>query len=217
VFFNQEYIGDCCCTVSLCKDSASDCIFKKLKTIALGKKMTPPFPPPAEASIVKVTDDIACSAQPTQEQLQRLSQFGIRSVLNLLQTNEASFWKGEEDSLKQQQSKEAGAQEINYIHHPLVDVSVKSLSMLAQLIDSIKQKPILIHCDTGQRAGLVALICALNGEQTKITEEEFIQMGKENLQVNLKPFAKVAIQFLQPQQHTEATDSFPKKVKVDEQ
>jgi len=43
------------------------------------------------AKIIKFTDDIAFSSQPTVDQLQNLSLIGIKSVINMRYTDEVGF------------------------------------------------------------------------------------------------------------------------------
>ena len=192
VFFNQEYIGDCTTTCKLCDGSTGSggVIMEKLVKIATGAKMTSPFPPCPDADIIKITDEIACSAQPSEDQLSKLKKsFGFSSVINLTSPLEESYYRNEVELLKNGE-----AVPIQYIHIPLVDISPVTL---VKIVDRVKDapKPVLDHCNTGQRALLVALLAATEGDEN-VTEEQFAEWGSE-LGIDIGPFSKVALESAQ--------------------
>ena len=184
LFFNEEYIGDCSTTVKLCEeqDDTQNVILTKLTKIATGPKLKIPFPPSPDATIVKITDEFASSAQPSIPQLSKMgSSYGFASVVNLLSPMESSYIRDEENILKT-----AG---IHYLHQPLVDLTVPSITMIVKAVKIIP-KPALIHCDTSQRALMVALLLATEGD-SKVTAQSFLDWGK-SLSIDLTNFASVA-------------------------
>lgn len=87
VFFNDEYIGDC----SSCEAfSHSGALVARLLSLAL-RPAAVGFPPPPDASIVKVTADSAFCAQLSSGQLAGLRSKGIRSLLNIMHPGEPGF------------------------------------------------------------------------------------------------------------------------------
>jgi protein tyrosine phosphatase (PTP) superfamily phosphohydrolase (DUF442 family) len=185
VFFNSEYIGDCSVTCAKYQGENSELV-EKLTKLALGPAPDPPFPPPPEAALTKITEDIACSSQPTEEQLRKLpSLFGIASVVNLSSSLESSFFKSEGQLLKQQ------SVDFEYVNSPLIDLSKSSILRVMEVVKASK-KPVLVHCDTGQRSLMIALLIATEGD-TSISEDSFIAWGDE-LCINLKPYAKNAVE-----------------------
>ena len=187
VFFNTEYIGDCSSTCAACEESDDEknVILKKLKAIAMRPKMVTPFPPVTDAVMIKVTDDIACSSQPSQEQLVKLPKsFGLSAVINLSSPLESSYFKQEGEMLTSSEKVD-----FQYVHAPLVEISSSSIQRVMEEVKNAK-KPVLLHCDTGQRALLIALLIATEHEKN-FTEETLIALGEE-LGVNLKPFAQSA-------------------------
>jgi protein tyrosine phosphatase (PTP) superfamily phosphohydrolase (DUF442 family) len=184
VFFNREYIGDCSrtCAKYECENGE---LIKELTELALGPSPDPPFPPTPEATMTKITDEIACSSQPTEDQLRKLPiSFGISSVVNLSSRLESSFFKREAEFLRE------NSPSFQYIHAPLVELSPASIKMAMEEVRASK-KPVLVHCDTGQRALLVSLLLATKGEKD-LNEDNFIAWGDE-LGINLRPLAKYAI------------------------
>jgi protein tyrosine phosphatase (PTP) superfamily phosphohydrolase (DUF442 family)/glutaredoxin len=185
VFFNDQYIGDCTSTCDQCNTPCEDenPIMKKLTAIALGPRMKTPFPPTPQAAIVKITDDLACSGQPSDEQLAKLKTlYGFASVINLTSPIEASFSTDESELLEQ-----AG---IKYTSLPLLSMTVQMVMRVLQQVEAAP-KPALVHCDSGQRAAMVALLVATKGE-SNVTDQDFIEWGKE-LDLDLNPFATVAL------------------------
>lgn len=156
VFFQTEYIGDCATTCALA-EHAGECnlIMDKLRALGRQPKPSPPFPPPCDAQMVKVTESLAVSSQPTPAQLARLGEFGIRSVVNLVNTDEAAYVSDERDLL--------GG--VEYAHVPLVESSSTLLEDVGALRRALAAvvvavKPVLVHDDTGVRAGLVGVLAA---------------------------------------------------------
>ena len=150
--------------------------------------MEPPFPPPSDALIVKITDEVACSSQPTKEQIDKLPSLGFASVLNLVGRSEASFFRGEEATLREVNP------EIQYIHVPFLDITNSSIDYVLEQVKKIK-KPALIHCDTGQRSALIAILLVGLDEEKPLNEQIIIDYG-EQLNVDLKPFSRLAVIYL---------------------
>ena len=189
VFMQDEYIGDCSTTCALAK-CESDCnlIMNKLRAIARAPAPSPAFPPLPDAQMVKVTDTTACSSMPTPEQVRALGTFGLRSVVNLIDERETCFDREEASHVA------AGVQ---YIHAPLL--SAKEPTDLKRALDAVAAapKPVLVHCDTGVRAGLVSLLAAARETDmaSDATPEQIIAWGCD-MGLELKPFASVAARVL---------------------
>ncbi len=146
--------------------------------------MDPPFPPPSDALMIKVTEDVACSSQPTEEQLEKLHSIGIKSVINLVNEGDSTFFHGEEQAVKK------FAADFEYYHCPMVDFSVNTWNYVLSKVQ-IAKKPCLIHCDTGQKAALVAIMTLVE-DMPNCTKAQLVEMGTEmNVDLtNLAPFAE---------------------------
>jgi len=68
------------CLLAEHKKEGCNLILNKLRVLAVTPSPAA-FPPPSEATIVKATDDVACSSQPTAEQIAKLGSQGFASVL----------------------------------------------------------------------------------------------------------------------------------------
>lgn len=89
-FLNEEHIGNerTCTVFDQCGELA-----KKLRSLAT--KPSAAFPPEPEAAFVKLTGDMAFASQPTLAQIRGLSDFGFRSVVNLVHERERGFLRSE--------------------------------------------------------------------------------------------------------------------------
>ena len=150
VFFNEEYVGDAtqfCCLDANSKEGCN-ILYSKLKTLAL-KPAPESFPPKPDAAMIKVTEGLAFSSQPTRAQLEGLKAFGLNSVLNLVRADSGAFQKEEEEIVR--------GIGIEYRHAPMQMVSVESLKKALNALHGLPT-PVLVHCDAGQVAGLVVLL-----------------------------------------------------------
>ena len=164
VFFNEKYIGDADTLIKMDQDNQT-LLLQQLRDIS----DTPciDFPPTPEASIIKVTEKIAFSSQPTDEQLQKLHSFGFRSVINLLcSVSEHAYVPHEGDLLE--------ATDVVYKCVGISKVLNKEqrLSQTDEILSLIQScpEPILIHCDTGRRACAFVLLHAARLMKTNISQ-----------------------------------------------
>jgi glutaredoxin/protein tyrosine phosphatase (PTP) superfamily phosphohydrolase (DUF442 family) len=188
VFFNMQYIGDSNMTCLLAeKQDGCNLIMNQLRSLAQTPNPDPPFPPPPEAVFVKVTDEVACSSQPTTEQLGGVGSFGIKSVVCLVSPAEAAFVRPEASLVT--------AQHLQYVNAPCADLDERGLLRALAALRSAT-KPCLVHDDTGERAAIVTLLhVALDlggGGQASATEQDFVEWGKQ-LNLDLCAFAPLAV------------------------
>lgn len=103
------------------------------------------------ARVRKITDDLAIAGQLTLEEFQQLAEEGYRSVVNLRSPDETGFLKGEQQILEQLS--------VFYLSYPttLADIHPDFIRTLIQQIAKLPQ-PILLHCDSGTRSAILALL-----------------------------------------------------------
>lgn len=148
------------------------CLYDKLRQLALSEialmksegRQTPKkiaFPPRPTASMVKITEELAFSSQPTTKQLKKLKVFGFSTVVNLLKPNSPAFNEEEEMILIK-----TG---ISYRNIPFYVFNTDSCLRIISAIETMMQMkgtaavdpPILVHDDSGQVAGLIVLFLAV--------------------------------------------------------
>jgi len=136
--------------------------------------------------MIKLTDTTACSSLPTPEQLRALGTFGLRSVLNLLDPRETCFDAKEPACVPAEDS-------VQYLHAPLLSLQDRDDLRAAVAAVLAAPKPILVHCDTGVRAGLVALMAAAVETESAadVTPQLITDWGKD-MGLELKPHSLVA-------------------------
>lgn len=83
VFFNDEHMGSVQTTQVFQK-----CGELTRRLIRLAQTPHAEFPPPPQARIVKIDDELAFSSQPTASQLSQLGSYGMQSVVNLTHPDE---------------------------------------------------------------------------------------------------------------------------------
>jgi uncharacterized protein (TIGR01244 family) len=154
IFFNDIYIGNSDALITLNNENPQGLYQKALEA----SKIDSNFPPPAEAAMVKVTETVAFSSQPTRGQVENLQNFGIKSLINLCTKEEFQgiFSEKEERKVAEQLG-------VTYFHKPFAKTSVDNLLTLSnEIIEIINicPKPVLVHCDTGRRACLLVLLQA---------------------------------------------------------
>jgi len=153
VFFNEEYVGSADKFLSLdmtCK-GGYNVLRNKLIGLAQQPCPDPEFPPPPEAAMVKVTDELAFSTQPTTRQLSALHTIGLKSVLNILRSDSPAFHQGEDKLVE--------ASGVKYVASPMFMVTPRNLEKAMDTLCDMP-KPVLVHDDTGSRACLVTLMVA---------------------------------------------------------
>ncbi|ARV62530.1 phosphatase [Nostocales cyanobacterium HT-58-2] len=136
----------------------------------------------------KVSDEFYAAGQPTPEDLQKASQEGFKSVVNLRSPDEADFLSDE-----QQQAEAAG---LNYVHVPLNSKKADD-GLTNKVLKEIEglATPILFHCGAGARADALALIALATKEG--LSREQVLKKAEE-LGINInQPHLK---QFLESQE-----------------
>ena len=151
---NGRYIGDSSMTCLLAEHKKEGCnlILNKLRVLAVTPSPAA-FPPPSEATIVKATDDVACSSQPTAEQIAKLGSQGFASVLCLTSCEDASFYGNEEAAVR--------SQGMTYVHVPCCTKDRQSdVCTLTRALEALRQapKPCLMHDNLGACAATVTLL-----------------------------------------------------------
>ncbi len=94
------------------------------------------------------TDHIATSGSLSEANLHDLKQHGIRQVIDLRQPNEGT-------SIEQGWSNAAG---VDYVNLPVARGALPDDALVEQLgvlLDQAVDKPTLLHCSSGNRAGIV--------------------------------------------------------------
>lgn len=169
VFFNETYIGDAKTFLALdatC-ESGYNVLRKQLLDLAVQPAPSPAFPPPPDASLMKVTDGLAFSAQPTARQLECLKSFGVTSVLNILRPDSPAYSSNEEPICTS-----AGVQ------YAALPIYVLTEQNLLRALDKLSQMetPVLVHDDVGIRAGLLVLLSAAN-DMLRVNPAQPIKSG----------------------------------------
>ncbi|GBG24143.1 Hypothetical Protein FCC1311_003612 [Hondaea fermentalgiana] len=155
VFFNEEYVGDATKFMKLdatC-EGGYNVLRHQLLELALKPSPTPAFPPPPDASLMKVTDGLAFSAQPTARQLEALKSFGVASVLNILRPDAGAYSPKEEPICT--------SSGIAYAEFPIYALTEPSLLKALEKLSEMS-RPVLVHDDVGLRAGMLVLLAAAN-------------------------------------------------------
>lgn len=121
----------------------------------------------------RITNELAIAGQPAPDGLSWLVEEGYRSVVNLRSPDEAGFWNDE-----QLQVEQLG---LRYVNYP-IQLSHLTPETVLRLIQQISDfpKPILIHCDSGIRSSVVALI-QIAVKQGMRTEDAFQKVAKLGL------------------------------------
>lgn len=121
----------------------------------------------------KITNDLAIAGQPAPDKLPQLVEEGYRSVVNLRSPDEAGFWNDEQIQIEQ-----LG---LCYVNYPIQSSHLTPEAAL-RLIQQISDlpKPMLVHCDTGIRSSVIALI-QVAMKQGMRTEDAFQKVTKLGL------------------------------------
>ena len=121
-------------------------------------------------NIIKINDQFGVQGQLTPEQLQNLKNTGFQSLLNLRSPDEEGFLHDE-----QQLAEAAGLQYLNLAVNP-GKIDGELTEQFIQHLDCL-EKPTLIHCKSGMRAGLIGLIYV--AKKRKMTAKQALKMGKK--------------------------------------
>jgi len=190
VFFNEEYLGDSTQLLGLdstCK-GGYNVLRSKLLDLAMRPSPVPEFPPMPDASLLKITDSLAFSSQPTTQQLPALKEFGISSLMNIVRRN-SPIYKVDEKEMVEKTG-------VVYVDSPVYLINKQNLMNALQDVGRIP-KPVLVHDDIGYVAALVVLLAAAKemmaaNPKQKVTVEDVLKWGA-GLQLDFKAH-KIAIQ-----------------------
>jgi uncharacterized protein (TIGR01244 family) len=103
------------------------------------------------AVIRKIDDELSIAGQITIQQLPQISRDGFKSILNLRSPDELSFLTNE-----QAYCKSLG---LVYVNIPVLATTIEQ-AVNVELTEKLQAmpKPILVHCDTGERSAAVAFV-----------------------------------------------------------
>jgi uncharacterized protein (TIGR01244 family) len=141
--------------------------------------------------VMKINDQVAVGAQPSEDQLQQLGKQGFKTVVN---------FRTEDEDMQplspQAEGEQVKAAGMAYLHIP---VSMKSIG--PELVDQFREKypdlpkPIFAHCKSGKRAGAMVMMHmaveqGMTGDQTLQRAKE---MGFECDQPKLEQFVRQSV------------------------
>lgn len=119
-----------------------------------------------------INDQLAVADnQPDAAELQQAAAAGFQSVMNLRSQNESGVLDDEA-----QQAEAAG---LTYANIPVKPdaISDEQVDQLMQQIDELP-KPVLIHCKSGLRSGLIALLYTAIRQQMAV--DQALDLAKQN-------------------------------------
>lgn len=140
------------------------------------------------AENMKINDKVTVGPQPSENEIQQLSQQGFKTVVNFRTEGE-----DEQPLSPDAEGEKVKAAGLKYLHIP---VSMKSMG--TELVDQFREKypelpkPVFAHCKSGKRAGAMVMMHmavekGMSGEETLQKAEE---MGFECEQEELRQFVK---------------------------
>ncbi|WP_339749813.1 protein tyrosine phosphatase family protein [uncultured Rubinisphaera sp.] len=140
------------------------------------------------ANNMKINDKVTVGPQPSEKEIQQLSQQGYKTVVNFRTEGE-----DEQPLSPDAEGEKVKAAGLKYLHIP---VSMKSMG--PKLVDQFREKyselpkPVFAHCKSGKRAGAMVMMHmaiekGMSGEETLQKAEE---MGFECEQDELRQFVK---------------------------
>lgn len=126
-------------------------------------------------TVRKINEELAISGQPTPDRLLQLVAEGYRSVVNLQAPNEVGFWNDEQQKIEQ-----LG---LRYANLP-IQVDSLNPERILWLIQQISElpKPLLVHCDSGIRSSIIAVmqIAIKQGIKAEDAFQKVTQLGLLN-------------------------------------
>ena len=140
------------------------------------------------AENMKINDKVTVGPQPSENEIQHLSQQGFKTVVNFRTEGE-----DEQPLSPDAEGEKVKAAGLKYLHIP---VSMKSMG--PELVDQFREKyselpePVFAHCKSGKRAGAMVMMHmavekGMSGEETLQKAEK---MGFECEQEELRQFVK---------------------------
>jgi uncharacterized protein (TIGR01244 family) len=121
---------------------------------------------------VLIAPGVAGGGQPALEDLARIKDMGFRTVINLRTEGERGYLAGEGAALQ-----EAG---VRYVHVPLTasTFSAADVAAIRALLDDPAARPVLVHCTSGNRVGMVwGAVAASRGKSVEDAEAEGRRAG----------------------------------------
>jgi protein tyrosine phosphatase (PTP) superfamily phosphohydrolase (DUF442 family)/glutaredoxin len=206
VFFNEEYVGKAENILAMDAESkgGSNVLRGKLRELAAKPSPDPAFPPAPDAALVKVTERLAFSAQPTLAQLGGLRAFGIASVLNILRPDSPAFNAREEVIVR--------GDGVAYLAQPIMVVTAAGVLKALEALQRLPA-PVLVHDDAGHRAGMLVLLAAarqLARARGGAVPDATLMGWAKDLGLELKQYAAVISQVLgAPDAQPAQPDSLP--------
>lgn len=135
-----------------------------------------------------VTDDISIGGQPEEKDLEKIAEFGFKSVINLRDASE----EGTIDNATEERILADNG--IKYINIPVIknDLNDDLVKKVSNHITELSNNncPLLIHCGTGKRAGAMALL-HLAIENSWNLDESFDKARKLGFDCESEPEMKV--------------------------
>ncbi|HEY0073654.1 MAG TPA: protein tyrosine phosphatase family protein [Abditibacteriaceae bacterium] len=100
----------------------------------------------------KIASNLFIAGQPTEEELADIRSTGFRTIINLRESDEEGIVTGEERLVET-----AG---LNYAAIPITPQTINDVAVqrFIQAVDSDDAPPVVAHCGSGGRAGIMVLL-----------------------------------------------------------
>jgi protein tyrosine/serine phosphatase len=148
-----------------------------------------PSPQPEERTLPRfheINANLYRGAQPLDGGIKRLSELGVKTIINLRGENEVT----------RSEVADARAAHLRYFSVPLPDLSAPSdeeVEKILAIINDAQNWPVFVHCNHGKdRTGLIIAVYRIShdGWTGKEAKAEAKQMGMSWLQVGMKSYIK---------------------------
>lgn len=128
----------------------------------------------AAKNFLRVNEDFCTAGQPSREDLLKLKETGVRSILNLRRPEENPTEQAEEERLAEELGFEYFRIPVN-----LADLRPEQADRFLEIVRDEGNRPMLIHCVTANRVGGFWLIHRVltDGWQFERAEEEARKIG----------------------------------------
>jgi len=118
------------------------------------------------------------SGQPTKEQLSVLAETGVKHIVNLRPESELDWDEGAfVESL--------GMQYHNIPVNGVEGITFENARKLSQLLAGLKNKPVLVHCSSGNRVGALKALTVIQSDSLDV--EAAVAEGKQWGLTRLEP------------------------------
>lgn len=126
-------------------------------------------------------DGVYSCGQPTPEQLKDLHEAGVRSVVNLRAPHEHEW------------DERAAVEELGMTYYQLPitgpgDITQENARRLSEIMEDEANKPVLIHCGSGNRVGALYALKAYHFDDHD--GEEAVEAGRAAGLEQLEPFVR---------------------------